>query len=235
MQLSHWLLAATGTRLFLCHENRIPAAGPLLVISNHRSFMDAPLLMTAIGRPIRFACHHYMGQVPILKEIVVEKLGCFPLASLENRQRNFFQQAAQLLQAQQAVGVFPEGAEPMLHLTRPNQVGDFQRGFAHLALRAAVQDLAILPIAIAVTEEELLSSFPVRWLSLFDPSEPLFIQDGWHPMVVYKRVQVLIGKPFWIKSSLQKDYQGKDARTLVTDLTEYCRSEVCNLIAQGYY
>jgi hypothetical protein len=54
--------------------------------------MDAPVLMEGLSSPIRFASHHYMGQVPIMREIVTELLGCFPLENPENRQNSFFQQ-----------------------------------------------------------------------------------------------------------------------------------------------
>jgi 1-acyl-sn-glycerol-3-phosphate acyltransferase len=234
LQLSRLLLAALGTRLYTHHQDRIPQCGPVLVVSNHRSFLDAPLLMAALNRPIRFACHHYMGQVPVMREIV-EKMGCFPLSLPEQRQQTFFDQAAQLLQGQQAVGLFPEGAEPMVKRTLPEQVGGFQRGFAHLALRAPVQDLVVLPVAIASEAEAVNAAFPLRLLSLIDPSEPLFSQDGWHPMVVYQRVSLLVGRPYWIRPNQRKHYQGKQAKTIVTDLTQQCYTEIQALLQQGSY
>jgi len=231
--ISQALLAGLSTQMFRYYENRIPRDASVLVVSNHRSFMDAPILMAALSNPIRFACHHYMGQVPIMREIVTGQLGCFPLESPQNRQQSFFVQSQTLLQSRQMVGVFPEGAEPMVKFTVPNTVGEFQRGFAHLALRADVEDLAILPVAIASIEEVNTSGFPLKLLSLFDPSEPLFQQSGWHPLVVYRRVAVLIGRPYWITPQHQKRYHGKQARTVVAELTEYCHNEISDLLRQG--
>ncbi len=235
LNISRWLLAALSTKMFRYYENRIPQDASVLVVSNHRSFMDAPILMEALSSPIRFACHHYMGQVPVMREIVTGQLGCFPLEVNEQRQHSFFHQAQQLLQSKQAVGVFPEGTQPMVKFTQPNRVGEFQRGFAHLALRASVQDLAILPVAIASLEEINTSAVPLRLLSLFDPSEPLFNQPGWHPLVIYNRVAVLIGHPYWITSQHHKQYQGKQAKTVVAELTEHCHSEISNLLREGCY
>lgn len=243
LQISHSFLAATGTKLFRYFEDRIPRNSPLLVVSNHRSFMDAPVLMASIERPIRFACHHYMGQVPIMREIVTGQLGCFPLEAPEYRQQGFFQQALKLLHANQAVGVFPEGTKPMVKFTAANNLNDFQRGFAHLALRAdagstalkPVEDLAILPVAIASLEEVNSSAVPLRLLSLFDPSEPLFNQNGWHPLVIYNRVAVLIGRPYRITPQMQQQYQGKQAKTVVAEVTERCQSEIAELLRQGCY
>lgn len=216
------------------HQDRIPREGAVLVVSNHRSFMDAPVLMAALSRSIHFACHHYMGQVPVMRDIVA-RLGCFPLEAPEQRQHFFFKQATQLLQTQQAVGVFPEGAEPMVQETLPCEVGTFHRGFAHLALRAPVRNLAVLPVAIAATDEVSNALMPLKLLRLFDPSEPLFDRDDWHPMVWYKRVNVLIGRPQWISGSQRELYQGKQAKSLVAELSQQCSTEIDTLLRQGCY
>lgn len=218
--------------MFLHYQDRIPQSSPMLVVSNHRSFMDAPLLMAALEAPIRFACHHYMGQVPLLRDVVT-RLGCFPLDEPGQRQHTFFHQAIHLLQTQQAIGIFPEGAQPMVQQTCPEQVGNFQRGFAHLALRAPVADLAILPVAIASYSEVTNAIMPLRLLSWFDPSEPLFDQAGWHPMVVYRRVNILVGRPLWITPAQQQSYRGKQAKQRVAELTGHCHSEISQLLRQG--
>lgn len=227
--ISQQLLTLMGTRMFVHYQDRVPGDSAVLVVSNHRSFVDAPLLMAALNRPIRFACHHYMGQVPVLREFVT-RLGCFPLDAPDQRQQRFFHQATQLLQMRQAVGVFPEGTQPMVQLTEPSQMGGFQRGFAHLALRAPVTDLAVLPVAIASHSELTTSPFPLKLLSWFDPSEPLFNQAGWHPMVVYQHVDVLIGRPIWISRAQRQSYHGKQARTVVSDLTDHCQTEIDKLL-----
>jgi len=41
-----------------------------------------------------------------------------------------------------------------------------------------VQDLAVLPVAIASLAEVNSSAVPLKLLSLFDPSEPLFNQEA---------------------------------------------------------
>lgn len=243
LQISQGFLATVGTQVFRYYEDRIPRSGPVLVVSNHRSFMDAPILMNALERPIRFACHHYMAQVPVMREIVTDILGCFPLEAREKRQQGFFQQALKLLHTSQVVGVFPEGTKPMVTFTQPNDLGKFQRGFAHLALRAVsggegitpVQNLTVLPMAIASLEEVNTSAVPLKLLSVFDPSEPLFNQSGWHPLVMYRRVAVLIGRPYWISTQQQKEYQGKQAKNAVAEITNFCQEEIGQLLKQGFY
>jgi 1-acyl-sn-glycerol-3-phosphate acyltransferase len=229
--ISQQLLAGLGTQAFFHHQDRVPQDTAVLVVSNHRSFMDAPLLMAAIDRPIRFACHHYMGQVPIMREVVT-RLGCFPLDVPEQRQQSFFHQAGRLLQSRQCVGIFPEGAQPMVQLTKPGDMGEFQRGFAHLAFRAPVEDLAVLPVAIAPQAETTQSAIPLRLLSWFDPSEPLFKESGAHPMVLYQRVDILVGRPIWIRKSQRQAFQGKQAKSMVAELTNCCQTEIREMMQQ---
>jgi len=227
--ISQQLLAALGTQTFFYYQDRVPQDTSVLVVSNHRSFMDTPLLMAAIDRPIRFACHHYMGQVPVMREFVT-RLGCFPLDVPKQRQQSFFHQAGRFLQSGQCVGIFPEGAQPMVQLTQPGKMGDFQRGFAHLALRAPVEALAVLPVAIVPQSETIRSAFPLKLLSWFDPSEPLFKQSGAHPMVIYERVDILVGRPVWISALQRQAFHGKQAKPMVTELTNYCQSEIKDLM-----
>lgn len=228
-------LTALGTTMYVYHQNRIPREEAVLVVSNHRSFMDPVLLTVAIDRPIRFACHHYMGQVPLLRE-VVRGLGCFPLEEPQNRQQHFFRQATELLMAREVVGVFPEGARPMVEFTEPKTMGKFYKGFAHLALRCQVKELAILPVAIASSSEERVSSrIPLKLLSFFDPEEPLFDRPGWHPVIIYKKTNVLIGRPYWIKNSHRQQYQGRQAKQVVATIADYVTKEIENLLEKGCY
>ncbi|HEY9607394.1 MAG TPA: 1-acyl-sn-glycerol-3-phosphate acyltransferase [Allocoleopsis sp.] len=232
LQLSRSLLAVLGTRMFLYHEDRIPSDCAVVVASNHRSFLDAPLLMAALGHSIHMACHHYMGQVPLIRELVTQ-WGAFPLAEPQQRQQAFFQQATNLLEQSRWVGVFPEGAQPMVSVTRPDCLCKFHRGFAHLALRAPVRNLAVLPVAIASLEETVSSTIPLRVLRLFDPSEPLFAKSGSHPMVFYRRAAVLVGHPYWITPKQRELYQGKQARAVVSEITATCQDEITKLLQQA--
>jgi 1-acyl-sn-glycerol-3-phosphate acyltransferase len=231
--MSQLLLDAIGVRTCIYSENRIPQNASVIVTSNHRSFLDPLVLMKALNRPLRTACHHYMGETPVMREFV-HLLGGFPFEKPQHRQRVFFQQATALLHSGQWVGIFPEGASPMVQLTHPWQMSKFHRGFAHLALRANLPNLAVLPVAIASLEERIDRVMPLRFLRLFDPSEPLFDRGEWHPVVTYHRVNVLLGRPYWITPTLQQQYQGKEAKKIVAELTNYCRNEITDLLCQEF-
>jgi 1-acyl-sn-glycerol-3-phosphate acyltransferase len=233
--LAESLLSLLGTQVSVRYQERIPASGPVLLVSNHRSFLDAPLLMTAMGRQIRFACHHYMGQVPGLRELVTA-LGCFPLDEPQRRSRSFFKQATQFLQQGDVVGIFPEGTPSMVRLHPSDHLWHFQQGFAHLAARLDVPGFAILPVAIAPIAESLLPSMPMlpfRWL---DPQEPLFAESDWHPMVMYQDVRVLFDQPLWL---VQGQITAKIARGSckrshwIKALSSSCQQEIQLLLHQG--
>ncbi len=233
LEISRWMLFSLGIRIRLQYAERLPQS-PFLMIANHRSFLDAPLLMTAAAKPVHFACHHYMAQVPVMRN-VVDALGCFPLDEPDRRGRKFFEQATDFLRSQESIGVFPEGTGPMVEITPPGQVGPFHRGFAHLALRAPVDNLKIVPVAILALEEKQQDTVPFKLLSLFDPSEPLFNQAGRHPAVIYQRVTVVIGKPISVTDGWRQDYRGKRASQVASALSENCHDNVQTLLAAGCY
>lgn len=231
LQVARSAIAISGMRMSVTYENRIPAGSATVVVSNHRSFLDPAVLMVALGRPLRTACHHYMGNVPGMRE-AVRALGCFPLAARGDRRSDFLRFASQLLRSGEWVALFPEGARSMVATPDPAQMQGFQRGFAHLLLRAPVQNLCVLPVAIAACEEVVRPAMPLRVLRLFDDSEPLFDQPIWHPLATYERANVAIGRPLWMTPELYRRYQGREARHVVTEVAGYCRDEIGKLLVE---
>lgn len=234
LALSQALLGLIGTQIQVTGREHIPQGAPLLIVSNHRSLIDAPVLMTALDHTIAFACHHYMAQVPFLRD-VVHQFGAFPLDNPQRRHSTFFRRATQRLQQRQALGIFPEGAQPMVQLQTPTQINPFHRGFAHLALRAPVRKLALLPVAMVSTEEGFESPIPLRLLSWFDPTEPLFQQGGGHPVLVYRRVEVRIGRPIWITAAERQRYFGRQGARLARSLSDRCWQQVQSLLETPPY
>jgi 1-acyl-sn-glycerol-3-phosphate acyltransferase len=228
--LSQSILSLFGTQLSVSDADRIPASDcRVIVVSNHRSFMDAPLLIQGLQRPIRIACHHYMGQTPLLRDMIYF-LGCFPLAEPSQRSKQFLTQARDFLLNRQWIGLFPEGTSPMVQLTAPNSLTQFERGFAHLAFQIDVPKLAILPVAIHSLDESVFYPFPLRTLRLFDPTEPLFDRSGFQPIVTYHRTHLSIGRPYWVTAEKRQQYKGKTAKKMVHNLTNYCSQEIASLL-----
>jgi len=231
LQLSHGLLDAAGISVSLYNSERIPTKNRLLIVSNHRSLLDAPLLMAALNRPVRFVCHYYMSQVPLLQQAIA-LMGAFPLEADQRRQSSFFRQSAKFLKANQVVGVFPEGADPMVRVTPPHQLSPFYRGFAHLALRVPVDNLSILPVAIASRQEKQGKFAPLALFRHFDPSEVLFQGPGWHSVVVYRNVDVIFGHPLLIDEAWKSRYFGSNGAAVARELSQDCWSQIAEILAQ---
>ena len=232
--LAQSIISTLNLDLTQIYAERIPLDIPTIVISNHRSFLDAPILIQSIPNTLRIACHHYMGQTPVIRE-VVDALGCFPLAEADRRQKEFFDRASQLLTYQQWVGLFPEGTKPMIEPTAPQEINDFHRGFAHLAWKVPVTELAVLPVAIASLSETNYPSIPISWLKQFDRQEPFFKRQGLHPMLIYHRANVLFGRPYLISASQKQEYKGRQAKEMALDLTHYCQDRITDLLREGCY
>ena len=232
LHLSRLLISAAGTKATYHFIERVPAVNRIILVSNHRSLLDAPLLMAALDRPIRFACHYYMSRVPGLREMV-SAMGAFPLDAPQQRPKEFFQKAVSLLHEKEVVGIFPEGAEPMIQSTTPNRIRSFHRGFAHLAMRAPVGDVAILPVAMPSLQEQTSNLAPLSLFKLADPSEPLFDRGGWHHSVRYQHVRVLVGHPLWVKDKQRAEYCGRQGGLLARELTDSCRNQIIELMRQG--
>ncbi|MBE7382117.1 MAG: 1-acyl-sn-glycerol-3-phosphate acyltransferase [Leptolyngbya sp. SIO1E4] len=225
LELSQGMLRLIGTRLSVEGRHHIPTRAPLIVISNHRSPLDAPALMAALECNVAFACHQYMANVPVLRD-VVDQFGAFPLGT----PRQFFYQACRRLRHRHAIGLFPEGAKPMVTVQPPRLMNPFQRGFAHLALRAPVSPLAVLPVALVSDDEGFESPIPLKLLGWFDPSEPLFQQTGGHPIVFYRKLTIKIGTPIWITPHDRRNYQGRQGSQQAQQLTEACWTAVHDLL-----
>jgi 1-acyl-sn-glycerol-3-phosphate acyltransferase len=230
LQLSRSLVGAAQISVSLHNLERIPSNCRLLIVSNHRSLLDAPLLMTAISRPVRFVCHHYMSKVPLLQQAIT-LMGAFPLEAGQRRQSSFFLKSAKFLQSNQVVGVFPEGADPMVKANAPHQLSSFHRGFAHLALRVPVNNLAILPIAIASRDEKQGKLAPLEWFRRFDPSEALFQGGGWHSAIIYRNVDVFFGHPLPIDEGLRFSYRGRGGAAVAREITQACWNQIAEFLA----
>jgi 1-acyl-sn-glycerol-3-phosphate acyltransferase len=231
--ISQRSLALLQTQITVESSEQLLQEGPLLFVSNHRSFMDPLLLMVASQRSIRFACHHYMQQVPGLRQMI-QQLECIPLDAGAG-QKGFLQRAEAALQQGDPVGIFPEGGSAMVTPPPFYRVSEFHRGFAHLALRTKVPGLKIVPVALLALRERRLPALPLKWFSQFAPSEPLFNREGWHPILVYQQAIVLVGQPWVVTDSHRQDYQQQGGRQLVQDLTAHCHTEVQRLLQRGYW
>jgi len=116
----------------------VPKTGGVVVVSNHGSHLDPPILGHALGRPVAFMAKSELFKVPLLSSII-SACGAYPV----NRgagDREAFRTASKKLLEGWATGVFLDGTRQ-----KNGRVNDPKAGAALLAARTGCP---ILPVAI---------------------------------------------------------------------------------------
>lgn len=117
---------------------QVPLEGALVVVCNHGSHLDPPLLGHALGRPVAFMAKAELFRVPLLGSII-RACGAYPVVR-GGSDREAIRTATDRLEEGWAIGVFLDGTRQADgHVNAP------QPGAALLAARAGVP---LLPVAI---------------------------------------------------------------------------------------
>jgi 1-acyl-sn-glycerol-3-phosphate acyltransferase len=117
---------------------KVPKTGPLVVVCNHGSYYDPPLLSTTIRRPVSFMAKEELFNVPVLKQLI-RLYGAYPVKR-GSGDRQAIRLALNALKDGWAVGLFLEG-------TRTND-GRIYEPKLGAALIAAKANAPILPVSL---------------------------------------------------------------------------------------
>lgn len=88
-------------------QNRFPPTGGVLVLANHISDLDPPVVMYAAKRPIRFMSKSELFEMKIIGPLL-KAFKAFPVKRGE-ADRGSIRHAVEALKAGDPVGIFPEG------------------------------------------------------------------------------------------------------------------------------
>ena len=123
-------------------REHLPRSGPLLLASNHRSFLDPFLIGTMVRRPV-----YYMAKRELFEKRwqawILNSLGAFPVDRGAG-DGDAMATARAILQRGDCVVVFPEGTR-----MRRGPLGDAKRGVGRLALETGAP---IAPVAVIGSE-----------------------------------------------------------------------------------
>ncbi|MCU0702819.1 MAG: 1-acyl-sn-glycerol-3-phosphate acyltransferase [Fimbriiglobus sp.] len=95
-----------GWGLRVWHRERLPPAGPMLLVCNHLSHMDPPLVGLAVGRPCTYLARHNLFHVPGLRWLI-RRLGAVPID--RDAGKDGLAAVLRLLAEGKPVIMFPEG------------------------------------------------------------------------------------------------------------------------------
>lgn len=142
LRLVSWLLAHCVYRIRKEDLDKIPETGPALLVCNHVSFFDPPILLGVLPRPARFVMWYGFYELPIAGRLF-RWLKSIPIGNRRERPelvKAAFDTIAEELQAGRLVVVFPEGA-----ITRDGEVSKFQPGIDEILKRTPVP---VIPLAL---------------------------------------------------------------------------------------
>ena len=125
-------------------REHIPAEGPVILASNHRSFFDPFVIGTMTRRPVYYVAKKELFTYNRLLSWLLNALGAFPVDRGAGDQ-DTIETAKAILGRGEIVLMFPEGTR-----TRPGALGKPKRGVGRLALETGAP---VVPIAIIGTED----------------------------------------------------------------------------------
>lgn len=124
---------------------QVPQEGPLVVVSNHASYFDPPIVSCSVRRPVAFMAKEELFKVPILKQ-GIQLYGAYPVNRL-SADRSAIRSALSYLEQGWATGVFLQGTR-----TPDGRVSEPKLGAAMIAAKAKA---LILPVSLWGTEKIL--------------------------------------------------------------------------------
>ena len=148
-RLVYWIVRAVlqpAMQLWFRLERRgrenIPASGPVILASNHRSFLDPFVVGICLRRPVYFVAKQELFEKR-WQAWLLNSLGAFPIRRGESDEEAVATSKA-ILARGDAVVIFPEGTR-----IRTGALGRPKRGVGRLALESAAP---VVPVAVAGSE-----------------------------------------------------------------------------------
>jgi glycerol-3-phosphate dehydrogenase (NAD(P)+) len=156
-------------------REHIPKRGPVIIASNHRSFLDPFVIATMARRPMYYVAKQEMF-ANRWRSWVLGALGAFPVVRGAS-DTDFIETAKAILARGDIVLIFPEGTR-----IRPGALGKPKRGVGRLALESGAP---VIPVAVIGTEAvrrgwrirphkvRIRAGRPLRFPQINDPSKAL--------------------------------------------------------------
>lgn len=142
MRFIVWMLIHTIYRVQKTGLEKIPDAGPALLVCNHVSLADPLIIGGCCRRPVRFVMYHKIFKVPILN-FVFRTARAIPIAPVKENPEMLeraYEEIAAALEAGDVVCIFPEG-----QITDDGELRPFRPGVERIIQRHPVP---VIPMAL---------------------------------------------------------------------------------------
>ena len=137
-----WILISFVYRLRVKGLENIPDKGPVIVVANHVSYVDALVISAACRRPIQFVMDHAIFKTPVLAW-VFRQMKAIPIASAKDdpsMMEKAFERVRAALAEGEVVCIFPEGK-----LTKDGEMNPFRPGIERIVAQTGAP---VVPLAL---------------------------------------------------------------------------------------
>ena len=136
-----FVLWSCGIKLVVKGLENIDPAQPYVLVSNHQSYLDIPVLFRAVTINLYFVAKKELKKIPFLGWYMMATGMIFIDRSNRAKSIASLQRAAKLIQKGKSVIMFPEGTR-----SKDGYLADFKKGPFMLARQAEVH---VLPVGIS--------------------------------------------------------------------------------------
>ena len=175
MRFLVWILIHTIYRVRTSDLDNIPDEGPVIVVSNHVSFVDPLILGGMIRRPVRFVMYYRIYEIPLLK-FIFRTGKAIPIAGRSENEAVLeaaYARMQEVLEDGDVLGIFPEGG-----LTTDGEIQPFKPGVERIL---AGHDAVVVPVALCNL-----------WGSMFSRRDPLYKR---RPYKLWAKIDMRVGQP----------------------------------------
>lgn len=145
LRLLAWLLARLLFRVEVRGAEHVPRTGPAMIVANHSSVLDPPIVGGAAPRPLHFMAKAELFSIPLLGRLV-RAVNARPVRR-EGADARALREALRILEGGHALLVFPEG-------TRGPE-GALREGKAGAGMLALLSGASVVPAYIEGTGRAL--------------------------------------------------------------------------------
>ncbi len=175
MRFLVWILIHTIYRVRVTGMENIPEEGPVIVASNHVSFVDPLILGGMIRRPVNFVMYYKIYKIPILN-FIFRTGKAIPIAGRSEDPeilKTAYRRMHGVLEIGDVLGIFPEGK-----ISSDGELNEFKPGIDKVI---AEQPVPVVPMALCHL-----------WGSMFSRRDPLYKR---RPYKLWSLIELRIGEP----------------------------------------